>query len=57
MCTPETDMPFSPSDDAAQQRSLRIRDLTADEKPREKAISKGLDALTDVELLRSGVHV
>lgn len=54
MCTPENANPADPTnstDDAAQQRSLRICDLTADEKPREKAISKGLDALTDVELL------
>lgn len=39
------------ADKSTDSRHLMIRDLTADEKPREKALSHGLDTLTDVELL------
>ena len=37
--------------ETAAQSTVPIRQLTDDEKPREKAIKNGMDALTDVELL------
>ena len=40
-----------PENPATERSGLLIRDLNADEKPREKANRFGMDALTDVELL------
>jgi len=41
----------APRDGASREGTVPIRDLNADEKPREKAITQGMDSLTDVELL------
>lgn len=38
-------------DDTAKQYILRIRDLPLEEKPREKMLSRGVESLTNIELL------
>ena len=34
-----------------EKRNTMIRDLAEDDKPREKALTKGIDSLSDTELL------
>lgn len=52
--TDMTDYNITPQPDEPAARSMTtipLRDLNAEEKPREKALSNGIDSLTDVELL------
>ena len=48
---PVSPLPESDTDAPVRHATVPIRDLNADEKPREKAVRHGMDVLSDVELL------